>query len=186
MTIHFTGERVVPGDMCTRPDLMRSHAKRYVWAMLVCADLRIVDLGCGTGYGTEILSWTALSAVGIDNDPDAIEFAQANFYDARFIQADLETMSDLQPADLYVAFELLEHLERPKRLIELVGGKPLLWSLPINSPGEFHKQTFTLREAEAFVPGSEIWYQYALGPILRSDIDIGHQDAVKHVLGFRE
>ena len=48
--------------------------------------LRVLDLGCGTGYGTADLARVASTAVGVDLAPEAIDYAERHFPSARFLQ----------------------------------------------------------------------------------------------------
>jgi 2-polyprenyl-3-methyl-5-hydroxy-6-metoxy-1,4-benzoquinol methylase len=66
----FTGERVVPGK--TPPFLVLEHLVRYRFAAPFSDGLRVLDVGCGTGYGTDMLASTASLTIGVDSDPEAI------------------------------------------------------------------------------------------------------------------
>ena len=64
------------------PDLMggslleAEHLARYRWAGALVEGKRVLDAGCGTGYGSELLaSQGAAEVVGVDVDADAIEAA---------------------------------------------------------------------------------------------------------------
>lgn len=179
----FTGERVVPWakSMRARPDLMQAHIARYNWALSGVVGRAVVDLGCGTGYGSFILSFLAERVIGLDVDEEAIEFARSQFRGVEFLVCDLEAMDELPAADVYVAFEILEHLKKPKALAEKIRGH-LVWSLPVNNHSEFHRHTYSLAEAEAFLPGSEIWYQTPPGIILPK---LYARFSPSHIVGVR-
>ncbi len=166
----FTGERVVPWEksMWHRPDLMRDHAMRYAWALPFVAGQNVVDLGCGTGYGTSILSWVADSVVGVDCDQDSILLARRSFQRCAFRMMDLDVAAAILPADLYVAFEVLEHLEDPEALLAKIEG-PLIWSLPVNSSSQFHKHVWGLKDLPPpfFPNNTKVWYQLMNGSIVR-------------------
>ena len=167
----FTGERMVPWatEMQKRPDLVQEHLARYLWALSWAAGRDVVDLGCGTGYGSFILSFVANSVWGVDVEPDAIRFAALHFNGRLaliFGALDLDGVNELPAADVYVAFEVLEHLQRPGWVIEMTTGSTLLWSVPVNHDSSFHKHVYSLDQAEALVPGSTIWYQAAGGAVI--------------------
>ena len=72
--IEFTGERVIPGQV--DPDLWAEHISRYAFASRFAHGARVLDLGCGAGYGTAELARRARSAIGIDSAPEAIAHAK--------------------------------------------------------------------------------------------------------------
>ena len=107
--IEFTGERVVPGQV--EEDLWGEHMARYAFAARFATAARVLDLGCGTGYGTAELGRRASEAVGVDVAPEAIEYASANYRSAKFIQSPAtDTPLSEESFDLVTSFELIEHL----------------------------------------------------------------------------
>jgi SAM-dependent methyltransferase len=105
----FTGERVIPGQV--NDELWAEHVSRYALATRFAPGRRVLDLGCGTGYGTADLARVASAVVGIDLAPDAIDYALRNFPSAQFLQCSA-TSVPFPPAsfDLVTAFEVIEHL----------------------------------------------------------------------------
>src|SRR5215472_2422998 len=73
----FTGERVIPGQV--DPDLMNEHLARYAFAARLARGKRVLDAGCGTGYGSGELAKTAASVLGVDQSNDAAVFARENY-----------------------------------------------------------------------------------------------------------
>ncbi|MGA2117410.1 MAG: methyltransferase domain-containing protein [Bryobacteraceae bacterium] len=116
--VEFTGERVIPGQVDA--DLLNEHLARYTFAARLARGKRVLDLGCGAGYGTAELARYALSAVGADIAPEAVDFARANYRDSNlhFEQASCTALP--HPAagfDLVVAFEVIEHLADWRELL---------------------------------------------------------------------
>jgi len=106
----FTGERVIPGQV--NDDLWAEHLARYAFAARFAQGRRVLDLGCGTGYGTADLAQVASAAVGVDLAPDAIGYADHHFPSAQFLQCSANAVP-FPPGsfDLVTAFEVIEHLQ---------------------------------------------------------------------------
>jgi SAM-dependent methyltransferase len=109
--VEFTGERVIPGQV--NDDLWSEHLARYAFARKFADGKRVLDAGCGTGYGSAELAQSAAQVTGLDISADAIEYASASYPipDLRFLESSCTAMP--LPAgsfDLVVAFEVIEHL----------------------------------------------------------------------------
>ena len=55
--LSFTGERVIPGKVDA--DLFNEHFARYVYARAFCRGQKVLDTGCGAGYGTAYIAEVA-------------------------------------------------------------------------------------------------------------------------------
>ena len=73
----FTGERLIPGEVDV--DLLNEHMARYTFAARLARGKRVLDAGCGAGYGSAALAECAASVTGVDVAADAIEFARAHY-----------------------------------------------------------------------------------------------------------
>lgn len=116
--IEFTGERVIPGEV--NDDLWAEHLARYAFAARF-AGRRILDLGCGTGYGTAELAANAAFATGIDIGAEAIAHARSHYPlpNIRFLVGSATAVPlAAQSFDLITAFEVIEHLSDWRSLLD--------------------------------------------------------------------
>ena len=107
----FTGERVIPGEVDV--DLLNEHMARYTFAARLARGKRVLDAGCGAGYGSAELARAAEHVVGVDRAPAAIEFARAHYaaHNLSFEEATCEALPHANSSfELVVAFEVIEHL----------------------------------------------------------------------------
>ena len=92
------------------------HRHRYELAAELLAGQRVLDLCCGSGYGTEILAGAGCQVVGVDNDAATVDLARVTVgkrTGAEFEAADALAYlrrADAQRFDAIVCFEGLEHL----------------------------------------------------------------------------
>jgi len=117
--VEFTGERVVPGQV--NDDLWSEHLARYVFARQYASGRKVLDAGCGTGYGSAELASVAAGVVGVDIASDAIDYAQSHFLQPG-IHFALSSASSMPFAshtfDLVVAFEVIEHLTDQRTFLQ--------------------------------------------------------------------
>jgi ubiquinone/menaquinone biosynthesis C-methylase UbiE len=173
----FTGERVIPGQV--NDDLWAEHVARYALATRFAQGRRVLDLGCGTGYGTADLAQVASAAVGVDLAPDAISYALRHFPSVRFLECSASAVP-FPPAsfDLVTAFEVIEHLQDWRALLAeaqrvLDPNGLLIVSTPNkryyaearakSGPNPFHEHEFEFQEFQTalreFFPHVQILFQ---------------------------
>lgn len=117
----FTGERIIPGQV--NPDLWNEHYSRYLFAARLCRHKRVLDVGCGAGYGTAVLGASASQVIGLDIARDAIHYARQQYSNsgATFLQATATAFPfPDRSMDLVVSFELIEHLDHWPELLDEV------------------------------------------------------------------
>jgi len=105
----LTGERTLP-DVPEENYWFRRHLAVYEWIAARVAGLRVIDMACGEGYGSNVLAASALSVVGVDANPEAHEHARLRYRRAnlRFERALIEGFSE--PAGAVVFLQTIEHL----------------------------------------------------------------------------
>ena len=136
-----TGELVSP---VVPNDLFQAHRSLYVFCAGQAAGRRVLDLGCGTGYGVpDLLHGGAAAVLGLDADARCIRYATRRFAApgrADFRVADPGTPPDDAflyggGIDFVTALGLLPRLAAPERLLDqlrsrLAPGGTLVVSLP--------------------------------------------------------
>jgi SAM-dependent methyltransferase len=115
--LSLTGERTLP-DVPEENYWYRRHLVVYEWIAARTHGRRVVDLACGEGYGSAVLSRTAVSVVGVDANPEAFEHARAKYTSAtvRFERDMIETWSG--DVDCVVFLQTIEHVQDPDAVLE--------------------------------------------------------------------
>jgi SAM-dependent methyltransferase len=117
--LSLTGERTLP-DVPAENYWYRRHLVVYEWIAERCRGLDVVDLACGEGYGTDVLSRSARSVVGVDANPEAHEHARLKYTrpGVRFARELVETYGE--PADAIVFLQTIEHVQNPGEILDRV------------------------------------------------------------------
>ena len=156
--MEFTGERLVPG--ASDPDLENEHLARYRFAESLCPGRRVLDAGCGVGYGSQWLARAGAIVVAVDIDAKSLRYGQSKYPGGDFLQGDCVALPFQDSSfDLVVAFEVIEHLSDWADLISEAGrvlapGGLLLVSTPNRAcyrqdgqePNPFHVHEFDYDE----------------------------------------
>jgi len=113
--LEFNGERFVPGHAeCVR-EIWLEHWHRYAFATLFSQDKVVLDVACGEGYGSALLSRNAASVTAVDLSAETIAHAQSRYgslQKLQLLQADATSISlPDKSIDLAVSFETIEHIE---------------------------------------------------------------------------
>lgn len=162
----FEGERFVPSNHNQNDSFYLEHIQRYRFTKPYIQGKKILDLGCGTGYGSkELIKLGAGEVTGIDISREAIKFAISNFQtksDARihkltFQVGDVTRLPFLNNSfDVIISFEVIEHIQNYLIYLQeafrvLRDGGYFIFSTPNrlqyrHSTSHFHFKEFTTDE----------------------------------------
>lgn len=154
----------------------------------------VLDVGCGTGYGTNILHREGRIAKGIDTSNDVIRFAKAFYPEVPYEQSDIMDfpLSEDEPYDWIAAIEMLEHQVEPATVVEkmLKVATNLVCCVPYREfkeiRGAAHIQEFDEEKLRALFPGKEVTLAYQVygnGLIFEVPFDIDfHHDVICSIL----
>jgi SAM-dependent methyltransferase len=162
MDVH---ERLTLEESTAQTSLVVEHVQRYELAARVCGATRVLDLCCGSGYGSRILAEAGATVTGVDRDGATIDIARARIgasHGVEFVLDDAVAFLRRRAHDFeaIVCFEGLEHLEDLAGALDVLeafarqGGR-VIASVPNSKAfaeeNEFHITEFGFEEAtEAF------------------------------------
>jgi SAM-dependent methyltransferase len=113
------------------------HIATYRHVLKYVKGKRVLDYGCGTGYGSLMLSKAAANIIAVDLSKEAIDFAKQNYIADNLT---FKTIPELTNAkfDVITSFQVVEHVPSDKDYIEklkslLKHGGFLLLSTPDKS-----------------------------------------------------
>lgn len=161
----YTGERIIPKEEFCGPNtnIYKEHAARYEFASKYIKSKKILDIACGSGYGSEILSKNGAGHItGCDISEESIEYAKKHYQknNIKFVSGDITKLNFKdEEFDCIVSFETLEHakdqeavLSELKRVLKKDG--ILIISTPNSESrtsdeedvNEFHEKELSVQE----------------------------------------
>jgi 2-polyprenyl-3-methyl-5-hydroxy-6-metoxy-1,4-benzoquinol methylase len=120
--LELTGERTLP-DVPVENYWFQRHLAVYEWIGARVVGLRVIDMACGEGYGSEVLSRSAESVVGVDANPEAHEHARLRYrrQNLRFERGMVEAFGGPEAYDAVVFLQTIEHVPDPAGVLEHFG-----------------------------------------------------------------
>ena len=160
-----TGERhILNGHFNNKSELYLHllHIATYEYAENFVKNKTVLDFGCGSGYGTEMLSKNAAKVTGVDISKEAVDYAKNNYNSDNL---DFKTIAELtdEKFDVITSFQVIEHVPNDVEYIKtlkkfLNPGGHLLISTPdkthrlfnhIQKPWNiFHLKEYTSKSLE--------------------------------------
>jgi len=190
----FTGERPGWGDDFDYDEAR--HLAAYLYAAELASGKRVLDAGCGEGFGTQTLVGHAREVVGVDYSSDAIRFSRSrwNRPGLSFEVLDLTHPDDFRDTfDLVLNFQVLEHIVDPMPFLAGLrarvgpGGRLLLTTpnrLKTFSENPYHVREYTAAELEELLGRvfGKVTIQGMHGNAKVTSFDEGRERAVKRIL----
>lgn len=163
-----TGERIIVDESRHDPSkflIFLMHMKSYAHAMTIVRGKRVLDLGCGTGYGANMLAAHVEDVIAVDISEEAISDAAKSYpaSNLHFLRIEPIESRDLPFPDSnfddVISFQVIEHIEHVGSYLKeirrvLKPGGRLLLTTPNSSlrllPGQkpwnrFHVREYTYR-----------------------------------------
>jgi 2-polyprenyl-3-methyl-5-hydroxy-6-metoxy-1,4-benzoquinol methylase len=112
--LELTGERTLP-DVPAENYWFQRHLAVYEWIGARVIGKRVIDMACGEGYGSEVLSRSASSVLGLDANPEAHEHARLRYrrQNLSFDRGMVENYGEPDAYDAVVFLQTIEHLQDP-------------------------------------------------------------------------
>lgn len=119
MHLEPTGERMIEEFYLSSPEnylIYLFHMATYDFARTHAAGRRVLDYGCGSGYGTHRMAAGCESIAGVDIAADAIEYARTHYQAGNLSYLHIEP-ADRSPLpfdsgsfDTVLSFQVIEHI----------------------------------------------------------------------------
>lgn len=138
-------------------ELVHQHVARYEFAKAFVCGKRVLDVACGSGYGTSMLKQAGATYVlGVDVSESAVEYARDHYSkdNVNFAVGTAENLSSYEKFDAVISFETIEHLEHPEVFLAEIArvlspGGILMISTPVREHGTLRdkpKNPYHIRE----------------------------------------
>ena len=117
--LELTGERTLP-DVPAENYWFQRHLAAYEWIGARVIGRSVIDMACGEGYGSEVLSRSAATVVGLDANPEAHEHACLRYQrqNLSFVRGMVETFGESGSFDAVVFLQTIEHVQDPQAVLE--------------------------------------------------------------------
>ena len=139
-----TGERMIPPGPGEVSFVWERHRFAYAFALDHVENRRVLDVGCGTGYGSDLLATRASRVLALDQDAAAISYCRDHYArdNLHYEVADANRLSHVNAFDVVLSFQVIEHVPDPHdflrrlRQAAVPGGTVLVTTPNVREPEE--------------------------------------------------
>jgi 2-polyprenyl-3-methyl-5-hydroxy-6-metoxy-1,4-benzoquinol methylase len=148
-------------------DVEVEHVSRYKWALDFVNNKRVLDIACGSGFGSFLFcdKGKAKEVIGCDLDLSAIKYASIKYSrpNLKFVCEDAIKFEDDNKFDVIVSFETIEHIPNADEFLSKINSLlkdngEFYVSTPISSNGHdkrpnnpYHIQEWGIKEFNQLV-----------------------------------
>jgi SAM-dependent methyltransferase len=99
------------------------HLATYEFARKYTSGARVLEFGCGTGYGARLLADDATSMVGVDIEAEAIDYAARTYQAPNLGYQRIDKIEDVSlpfadaSFDTFLSFQVIEHIDAIDRYL---------------------------------------------------------------------
>ncbi len=201
MSLSLTGERTLPGE----PYWFARHEVAYRWvAKQIRPGSRVLDAGCGEGYGAQMLRDSGARVVAVEYDDAACHHARST-YRLPVVRANLAWLPFATGSfDVVVAMQVIEHLWSlsqflvDARRLLAPGGQLIVTTpnRPVFSPGLgrqekpvnlFHVEEFDAEQVEVMLLTAGFTHVSVLGvhqDVTATHFHIGGHEGAQDLIGI--
>lgn len=180
-----TLERIIPDELseneATGSETLQLHIERYQFAKEYLVMGSLLDLACGVGYGTALLSGDPRisMALGVDIDNAAICYAKERYHghNATYICSEALDFQPDHQFDNIVSLETIEHVDDPQalfaHLVSLLAPRGrLIASVPVTpsvDANPHHKSNFSVKTFRGMGNSFSLKHVTSLGQVQHFD-----------------
>lgn len=119
----FSKKLLFTGERASLSDINGMNLARYEFVLPFVKNKRVLELGCGSGYGTSFLADNGVKKIlAFDSSAKSIDFASTNFKNKKITYkcVNIESIRNIGKFNIAISFEVIEHLTSPEVLLKLV------------------------------------------------------------------